>query len=154
MGMPAAPAIAADLKSRHTADAHKIGHDEVAGLLLQREVNVARAVDIFAYLDRCLQFGGEPGAAVEIVVKDRFLDPDQAMTVNHVAAPQGVGEIEGLVEIDHQVDILADRIPHRLYGREVFAWIGAAQPKLQGSESSAPLVEQFDRLGGRGFGRL
>src|SRR6202521_2075869 len=32
---------------------------------------------------------------------------------------------------------------HRLYGREVVAWIGAAQPKLQGSESSAPLVEQF-----------
>src|SRR3984885_14271259 len=85
MGMPAAPAIAADLKSRHTADAHKIGHDEVAGLLLQREVNVARAVEIFAYLDRRLQFGGEPGAAVEIVVEHRFLDPDKAKIVNHVA---------------------------------------------------------------------
>ena len=91
-------------------------------------MNVARAVEIFAYLDRRLQFGGEPGAAVEIVVEDRFLDPDKAMIVNHVAAPQGVGEIEGLVEIDHQVDIVADRIPHRLYGREVVARIGAAQP--------------------------
>src|SRR3984885_5576840 len=140
-------------KSRHAADAHEIGHNEVAGLLLQREVNVARAVEIFAYLDRRLQFGGEPGAAVEIVVEDRFLDPDKAKIVDHVAAPQGVGEIEGLVEIDHQVDILADRIPHPLYGREVFACIGAAQPKLQGPESSTPLVEQFDRLGGRGFGR-
>src|ERR1700735_3620215 len=141
-------------KSRHTADAHEIGHDEVAGLFLQREVNVARAVEIFAYLDRRLQFGGEPGAAVEIVVKDRFLDPAQAMIVNHVAAPQGVGEIEGLVEIDHQVDIVADRIPYRLYGREVVACICAAQPKLHGSESSVPLLEQLDRLGGRGFGRL
>src|ERR1700733_10627753 len=141
MGMPAAPAIAADLKSRHTADAHKIGHDEVAGLLLQREVNVPWAVEIFAYLDRRLQFGGEPGEAVEIIVEDRLLDPDQAMIVNHVAAPQGVGEIEGLVEIDHQVDIIADRVPHRLYRCEIVAWIGTAQPKLQGSESAAPLVE-------------
>jgi hypothetical protein len=66
------------------------------------------------------------------------------MIVNHVAAPQGVGEIEGLVEIDHQVDIVADRVPHCLYGREVVTWIGAAQPKLEGSEPSAPLVEQFD----------
>jgi hypothetical protein len=32
-------------------------------------VNVARAVEIFAYLDRRLQFGCEPGAAVEIVVE-------------------------------------------------------------------------------------
>jgi hypothetical protein len=48
---------------------HEIGHDEVTGLLLQREVNVARAVEVFAYLDRRLQFGGEPGAAVEIVVR-------------------------------------------------------------------------------------
>src|SRR5580704_8012513 len=121
-------------KSCHAADAHEIGHDEVTGLLLQREVNVARAVKISAYLDRRLQFGSEPDAAVEIVVEDRFLDPDQAMIVNHVAAPQGVGEIEGLVEIDHQVDIVADRVPHCLYGREVVTWIGAAQPKLEGSE--------------------
>jgi hypothetical protein len=61
-------------KTRHAADAHEIGHDEVAGLLLQREVNVARAIEIFAYLDRRLQFGGEPSAAVEIVVEDRLLD--------------------------------------------------------------------------------
>src|SRR5215831_7479205 len=47
-------------KSRHAADAHEIRHDEVAGLLLQRQVNVARAVEVFAYLDRRLQFGGEP----------------------------------------------------------------------------------------------
>src|SRR5580704_1649178 len=113
-------------KSRHAAEAHGSGHDEVTGLLLQREVNVARAVGIFAYLDRRLQFGGEPGAAVEIV-EHRFLDPDQAMIVNHVAAPQVVGEIEGLVEIDHQVDILANRVPHRPYGREVVTWIGAAE---------------------------
>ena len=117
-------------------------------------MNVARPVEIFADLDRRLQFGGEPGAAIKIVVEDWFLDPDQAMIVDHVAAPQGVGEIEGLVEIDHQVDIVADRIPHRLYGRNVVPWIGAAQPKLQGSESSAPLVKQFERLGCRGFGTI
>ena len=131
-------------ESRHAVDAHEIGHDEVAGPLLQREVNVARAVEIFAYLDRRLQFGGEPRAAVEIVVEDRFLNSDKAKIVNHVAAPQRLGEIEGLVGINHQVDIVADSIPHRLYGREVVAWIGAAQPKLQGSESSSPLVDRFD----------
>jgi hypothetical protein len=115
-------------KSGDAADAHQIGHDEVAGLLLQREVNVARAVEIFADLDWRLQLGGEPGGAVEIVVEDRFLDPDKAEIIDHVAAPQGVGEIEGLVEIDHEVDIVADRFPHRLYRREVVARIGAAQP--------------------------
>ena len=61
MGMPAAPAIAAAL--RNPADAHEIGHDGVAGLLLQRDVNVARAVDIFADLDRRLQFDGVLGLA-------------------------------------------------------------------------------------------
>jgi hypothetical protein len=43
-----------------------------------------------------------------------------------VATPQGIGEIEGLVEIDHQIDIVADRIPDRFYSREVVAWIGTA----------------------------
>ena len=61
-------------KSRHAADAHEIRHDEVAGLLLQRQVNVARAIEILADLDGRLQFGGEPGAAIEIVVEDWFLD--------------------------------------------------------------------------------
>jgi hypothetical protein len=141
-------------KSRYAADAHEIGHDEVAGLLLQREVNVARAVEVFADLDRRFQFGGELGAAIKIVVEDWFLNPGEAMIIDHVAAPQGVGKIEGLVEIDHQVDFVADRIPHRLHGRDVVAWIGAAQPNLQGSETSAPLVEHFDRLGCRRFRRL
>jgi hypothetical protein len=44
---------AAWLRSRKTA--------RCAGLLLQREVNVAGPIEIFAYLDRRLQFGGEPG---------------------------------------------------------------------------------------------
>src|ERR1700758_134349 len=133
-------------KSRYAADAHEVGHDEVAGLLLQRDVNIARTIEILADLDRRLQFGGKPGAAIQIVVEDRFLDPDKAMIIDHVAAPQGVAEIEGLVEIDHQIDIVADRIPHRLYGRDVVACVGSAQPKLHSSESSAPLVEQFKRL--------
>src|ERR1700751_4569259 len=82
-------------KSRYAPDAHEIGHDEVAGLLLQREVNVARAIEIFADLDRRLQFGGPPGAAIKIVVADWFLDPGKPMIIDHLAAPQGVGEIEG-----------------------------------------------------------
>jgi hypothetical protein len=80
-----------------------------------------------------------------MVVEDRFPDPEKAMIVDHVAAPQGVGQIKGLVEIDHQVDSVADRIPHRLYGREVVAWIGAASrsfrarnpPPLSSSSLSA-----------------
>jgi hypothetical protein len=35
--------------------------------------------------------------------------------------------------------------------RELDDPCGAAEPKLHGTESSAPLVEQFDRLGCRGF---
>ena len=60
-------------------------------------MNVARAIEIFADLDGRLQFGGEPGAAIEIVVEDWFLDPDKAIVIDHVAAPQGIGEIEGPV---------------------------------------------------------
>ena len=61
--------IAADLKNPVTPPMRtKSGSRKSPQALLQREVNVARAVEIFAYLDRRLQFGGEPGAAVEIVV--------------------------------------------------------------------------------------
>src|ERR1700689_148528 len=108
MGVPAAPAIAAALRNPVTPPMRmRSGMMRAQAFFRSAGVTGGGAVEIFAYLDRRLQFGGEPGAAVEIVVEDRFLDPDQAMIVDHVAAPQGVGEIKGVVEIDNNFGMVA-----------------------------------------------
>jgi hypothetical protein len=61
-------------------------------------VQVARAVEILADLQRCAQLGGKLGVAVEIVVDDGLLDPGQAQVVDLVAALQRIGQIEALQE--------------------------------------------------------
>ena len=82
--------------------------------------------------------------AVEIVIDDRFFDPRQAQIVDHVAAPQRVGEVEALVEIGHQFHVAADSGPDCLDGGEVVARAIATQPKFQGGESA--FVAQRERV--------
>ena len=77
--MPAAPAIAAARSQPVTPPMRmKSGITKSQALRPQRRVQVARAVEVLADLDRRLQVGGEPRIAVEIVVDHRLLDPGQA----------------------------------------------------------------------------
>ena len=55
-----------------TADAHDVRHHEVAGFLLERDMNVAWPIEILADLNRGLQLGGELRVSVEVVVDDRL----------------------------------------------------------------------------------
>ncbi len=91
------------------ADAHKIGHHEIARLLLQRFVEFTRTIEIFTDLHWRFQLSGQLGITVQIVIDNRLLDPGEALIVNHVTALKGFGEVEPLIEIDHQVHI----VPHR-----------------------------------------
>ena len=120
--MPAAPAMAAALSQPVTPPMRmKSGITKSQALLLQRLVQLARAVEVLADLDRRLQLGGELGIAVEIVVDDRLLDPGEAKIVDRVAALQGLGEVQALVEVDHQVHVVADRLADGVDRREIVA---------------------------------
>ena len=136
--------------SGDAADAHEIRHDIVAGLRAQRPVQIARPVEILADLQGRFEFPGELGAAVEIVVDDRFFQPGEAQIVEHVAPAQGLRHVEALVEIDHQVHVIADRPANRIDRGEVVPWIVPAEAQLQALELS--LVTDLDGLGGD-FGR-
>jgi hypothetical protein len=131
IGTPAAPAIAADPQpARHAADTHEIRHDQIARLLLQRGVEVAGTVEVLADLKRCFELRGKLGEAVEVVVYDRLLDPGEAVIVDGVAALQGLAHVEALVEIDHQVHVVADGFPDGSQGRQVVAQPVATQSQL------------------------
>ena len=71
------------------------------------------------------------------------------MAVDQVAALQRVGECQALVEVDHQVHVVADGAANGVEGRKVGRDALASQPQLQPCE--AALVAQFQRLRGDGL---
>ena len=68
------------------------------------------------------------------------------MAVDQVAALQRLGEGQALVEVDHQVHVVADGAAHGVEGRKVGRDALASQPQLQPCE--ATLVAQFQCLRG------
>ena len=134
------------------ADAHEVGHHEIAGFSLQRRMQIARAVEILADLDRRLQFRRKLRIAVEIVVDDRLLDPGETQIVDHVTALERVGEIKTLVEIGHQFHVVTDGRPDGFDRGEIIARGIATEPQLQPGE--AALVAQCERFGGQLLRRL
>src|SRR5262245_6320349 len=126
------------------ADAHEIRHYQIARLALQRLVQVPGSIEVFADLNGCFKFGRKPGIAVEVVVDDRLLDPGKTEVVDGVAALQSFGEIEALVEVDHQIDIVADGPSNRGDGREVFSPAIAPEAKLEATKPT--FVSELDRF--------
>jgi hypothetical protein len=104
------------------------------------------SVEILANLNWRLQFGIKPREAVKIVVNDRLLDPLETQIIDRVAAVQCFGEIEALVEIDHQTKRIADRDPNSVDGSEIISRILPPKPKFESGETS--LIAQFNRLFG------
>src|ERR1700719_4329765 len=120
----------------HAANTHEIGHDVVAGFGADRFVKDARPIKIFAELHRRLEFAGELRVAGEVVVNDRLLEPVESLVVERVAARQRIAESESLVEIDHELDVIARAIATLADRREVVGEALAAEPKLQGLEAA------------------
>ena len=151
------PAAAGDRRGPQpagdAADAHEVRHHEVAGLDLQRRVQLARAVEVLADLDRRLQLGGEPRIAVEIVVDDRLLDPGQARdrrSRGSAAAPRPRLRPWLKSTISSMSSPTARRTASMR--RKIVARRVAPEPELEAGE--AALVAQLDRLGGDGLRAL
>jgi len=128
----------------HATDAHEIGHDIVARPALNCSLKVTGAIKIFADLDRRLQLPGKLCVTVEVIVNDRLFDPIQAEIVEHMTSLQGLGEVQSLIEIDHQVHVVANCIPDSLYRSEIIADAVASEAQFEAAESS--FVTQLDRL--------
>ena len=89
--------------------------------------------------------------AVEIVIGQRLLDPGEAEAVDHRAPLQRLGAGQALVEVDHELHVRADRLPHGVDRRHVVRRPLAAQAQLEAGE--AALVAQQDGLLGDLRGR-
>src|SRR6516162_4805310 len=118
------------------ADAHEIGHDVIAGTGADRLVKDARPVEIFAKLHRLLELADKLRIAGEVVVDDRLLEPVKALIVERVAPRQRIAEREPLVEIDHELDVMAGGVAHLADRREVVGEAVAAETKLQCREAA------------------
>src|SRR5262249_25543793 len=84
-----------------------------AGPGLEGLVERARPVEVLAELHRRHELAGQPGIALEVVVDDRLLEPVEALVVQRVAAKERIAEREPLIEVDHQLDLLAGGLAHR-----------------------------------------
>ena len=127
MGMPAVPAIAAARIQPVTPPMRmKSGMTRSQALRCSAFISSRGAVEILADLQRRFEFGSELGVAIEVVVDNRLLDPRQSEIVDHVAAKEGVGQVEPLVEVGHQLQV-ADRVAHGCNRRQILTRIGTAE---------------------------
>ena len=89
--------------------------------------------------------------AREIVVRDRLFEPVETLIVEGVAAVQRVAEAEALVEVDHQLDVLANGVAYRLDGGDVVGEALPSETQLQtlklafGNKCCRLLAEFVDR---------
>src|SRR5215831_19534287 len=94
----------------------------------------ARAVEVFADLQWRPQFARELRITRQIIVDDRLLEPIKPRIVERVTARQGIAEGKPLVEIDHQLDVVAGAFANRADGGKVIGEPVAPEPKLEALE--------------------
>jgi hypothetical protein len=78
-----------------------------------------RAIEVLAELYGSLELARELRVAREVVVRNRLFEPIESLIVTGVPPAQRVAESEALVEVDHQLDVLANGAAHRFDGGEV-----------------------------------
>ena len=113
------------------SDPHQIKHDIIAGPLLDGPEERPRSVKVLAELDGRLKLTRELRVAGEIIVRDGLLEPVKALIVEGMALVQRVAEAKALVEVDHQLDFLADGPAHRLDGSDVVSEAFPPETQLQ-----------------------
>jgi hypothetical protein len=60
-----------------------------------------------------------------------LLDPGKPEPIQCVAAGKRFGQVQALVEVDHQRHVVAHRLPHRRHRREVVGEPLSPQPQFQ-----------------------
>ena len=88
------------------------------------------------------------GAAGEIIVPDRLLDPRQSFVVERAATPHRFVHRECLVVVGHDGDMAGDPGTDRMNGSEVFVERGVAEAQFHGTEAS--LEQPLGFVGERG----
>ena len=67
----------------------------------------------------------------EVVVHDRFLEPGEPTVVQRVTPCECLGLVQPLVEVDHQVHLVANRVSHGVKRREIVPEPCPSQTQLQ-----------------------
>src|SRR5882724_7838439 len=93
--------------------------------------NRPRSVEVLAKLDGRLELSRELCVSGQVIVRDGFFEPVEALIVKRMAAVQRVAQAEALVEVDHQLDVLADRPAHRSDGGDVVSEAFPPETQLQ-----------------------
>src|ERR1700730_11888026 len=117
--------------SGNPSDPHQIEHDVIAGLFPDGLEKRPRSVEVLAKLDGVFELPRELCVAREVIVRDVFFEPIEALIVKGMTAVKRVAEAEALVEVDHQLDVLADGPAHRSDGGDVVSEALPPEAQLQ-----------------------
>ncbi len=77
--------------------------------------------------DRCGERIGDPRAAVDVVGRDRLLDPVELIGLERAAHFDRERRAPGAVDVDHQLRVRAQRAAYRRNPRDVLFGVGLAQ---------------------------
>ena len=128
------------------ADAFEIGHDVIGGASRERRRHGVAFGKVLPDLDRGLELAHERGIAGIVVMADRLFQPINAFLIERAAAFERLGEAERLVVIDHDRDLAAYALLHRMQRDEILCERGIAEPKLDRAKAAG---EEFFRLVGQ-----
>ena len=85
-------------------------------------------IEVLTNLDGRTKIGREPPISLEVVIDDRLLDPGQPHVVNTLTSLLRLSKIEPLIEIHHEVHVLANHSPNRFDRRQVIRQPISSQP--------------------------
>src|ERR1700680_1642952 len=105
--------------SGNPSDPHQVEHHVIAGLFLDGPEQRPRSVEVLAKLDGRPQLSRWLCVAHEVIVYDGLFEPVEVLILKGMTAVQLVAEAEALVEVDHQLDALADGPAYGLDGGDV-----------------------------------
>ena len=116
---------------RYTADARRIGLDEVHRVVVDQRPMLGDAGEHFARGDRRHQLRREPRVALDVIGIERLLDPDEIELLERPADAFGSGPVPLLVGVDHQRHAAVDGLAHRLHPLQVEHRVGLADLDLE-----------------------
>ena len=73
---------------------------------VERERQVLRPVEVLADLQRQIERAGDRRVAAVVVVADRLFQPRHALRLQCAAAHERLVDRQGLVVVDHQLDVV------------------------------------------------
>jgi hypothetical protein len=117
--------------SADPSDPHQIRHDIIAGPGPDGLEERPRTIEVLAELDGGLELARELRVAREIIVSNRLFEPVETLIVEGVSAVQRVAEAHALVEVGHQLDVIANGAAYRLDGGDIVSETFPPETQLQ-----------------------